>query len=296
MKQIININTPEIPSPGNFIFTANKFLKGFEYNGFKTLEIRSLENIEIYNNESNYLFLSNHLTNKAIIYDIANKLNKCTFICFHFNFEKNIRHNIPFLKYILTGEHYNKVPESSQDHIDAHNFNMTCKNWLPMTFLSSADPRLVGRLPRQDIYHSMFIGAPYKIEWINNLQNCFSHISNAGFLSEEKRIKTFLNSRVCLGFHSPENILNGCVTERVFEGLSYGCVVLTDNIYAAKMTNGIVKYVSSFDELKLMIEKINNDDDFFYETQKQGYEFSKKQGLYFHLAQKFISKIEELYG
>lgn len=296
MKQIININTPEIPSPGNFIFTANKFLKGFEYNGFKTLEIRSLENIEIYNNESNYLFLSNHLTNKAIIYDIANKLNKCTFICFHFNFEKNIRHNIPFLKYILTGEHYNKVPESSQDHIDAHNFNMTCKNWLPMTFLSSADPRLVGRLPRQDIYHSMFIGAPYKIQWINNLQNCFSHISNAGFLSEEKRIKTFLNSRVCLGFHSPENILNGCVTERVFEGLSYGCVVLTDNIYAAKMTNGIVKYVSSFDELKLMIEKINNDDDFFYETQKQGYEFSKKQGLYFHLAQKFISKIEELYG
>jgi hypothetical protein len=296
MKQIININTPEIPSPGNFIFTANKFLKGFEYNGFKTLEIRSLENIEIYNNESNYLFLSNHLTNKAIIYDIANKLNKCTFICFHFNFEKNIRHNIPFLKYILTGEHYNKVPESSQDHIDAHNFNMTCKNWLPMTFLSSADPRLVGRLPRQDIYHSMFIGAPYKIQWINSLQNCFSHISNAGFLSEEKRIKTFLNSRVCLGFHSPENILNGCVTERVFEGLSYGCVVLTDNIYAAKMTNGIVKYVSSFDELKLMIEKINNDDDFFYETQKQGYEFSKKQGLYFHLAQKFISKIEELYG
>lgn len=296
--KIINLNSQEIPSPGNFIFTAKKFLKGFEYNGFETLEINSLNNLEQYNHETNYIFLSNHFEkiNNNIIYNIAKILNKCTFICFHLNFNKEIRNNIPFSKYIITGEHYNKIPESSQDHIDAHNFNLSCKNWLPMTFLSSADPNLIGKLPRNDTYHSMFIGAPYKSEWRNKLENCFSHISSSGFLPEEDRIKIFLSSRVCLGFHSPENIMNGCVTERVFEGLSYGCVVVTDNIYATNMTNGIVKFVASFDDLKILIEKINTDDDFFYETQKQGYEFSKKQGLYFHLAQKFISKTEELYG
>lgn len=294
--KIININTPEIPSPGNFIFTANKFLKGFEYNGFETLEINSLNNLEQYNHESNYIFLSNHLTNNDIIYNIAKILPKCAFICFHLNFNKALRNNMPFLKYIITGEYYQTIPTSSDEHLDAYNFNLSCKNFLPMTFSSSADPKMIGKLPRQDTYHSMFVGASYKKDWIDNLKNCFSHIGTSNFISESDRINAFLISRVCLGFHSDANIMNGCVTERVFEGLSYGCVVVTDNIYATKMTNGIVKYVSSFDELESIIHKANTDDDFFYETQSQGYEFAKKEGLYFHQAQKFIAKIEELYG
>jgi hypothetical protein len=294
--KIISINTPEIPSPGNFIFTANKFLKGFEYNGFEVEEINSLDKIEQYNHKSNYFFLSNHLQNKSVIYDIANKLTNCVFICFHFNCERDIRDKIPFRKYIMTGEYYQTAPQSSESHLDVHNFNLSCKNFLPMTFSSSADPKMIGKLPRQDIYHSMFVGASYKKDWIDNLKNCFSHIGTSNFISESDRINAFLSSRVCLGFHSDANIMNGCVTERVFEGLSYGCVVVTDNIYATKITNGIVKYVSSFEELESIVNKANTDDNFFYETQNQGYEFAKKEGLYFHQAQKFIAKIEELYG
>lgn len=296
--RIINLNTPEIPSPGNFNFTAQKFLKGFEYNGFEVLEINSLNNIDIYNDESNYFFLSNHFSgiNKNIVYEIGKKLEKCTFICFHFNFEKDLRDNMPFSKYIITGEHYQNVPLSSEQHLDAYNFSLNCKEWLPMTFFSSIDPKLVGNIKRIDKYKSMFIGAPYKTNWIHKLSNCFSHIGQSNFLTEEERINVFLSSRVCLGFHSDANILNGCVTERVFEGLSYGCVVLTDNISAEKMTNGLVKYVSSFDELELNINKFNTDDNLFFETQNRGYEFSKKNGLYFHLANKFIKKIKELYG
>ena len=296
--KIFNMNTPEIPSPGNFIFTANKFLKGFEYNGFDVLEINSLNNLEQYNNESNYIFLSNHFEkiNNNIIYDIAKMLPKCNFICFHLNFNKKLRNNMPLSRYIITGEHYQTTPTSSSEHLDAHNFNLSCKNWLPLTFSSSADPNTIGKLQRQDIYRSMFVGASYKEDWIDNLKNCFSHIGTSNFISESDRINAFLNSRVCLGFHSDGNIINGCVTERVFEGLSYGCVVVTDNIYATKITNGIVKYVSSFEELESIVNKANADDNFFYETQNQGYDFAKKEGLYFHQAQKFIAKIEELYG
>ena len=293
--KIFNMNTPEIPSPGNFIFTANKFLKGFEYNGFDVLEINSLNNLEQYNNESNYIFLSNHFTNNDIIYNIAKILPKCNFICFHLNFNKELRGNMPLSRYIITGEYYQTNPISSSEHLDAHNFNLSCKNWLPLTFSSSADPNMIGKLQRQDIYHSMFVGSSYKKDWTTRLQNCFFNFDSSGFISETDRINAFLNSRVCLGFHSDANIINGCVTERVFEGLSYGCIVVTDNIYATKMTNGIVKYVTSFDELESIIHKANTDNNFFYETQSQGYEFARKEGLYFHQAQKFIAKMKELY-
>ncbi len=297
MKRIFNLNTKEIPSPGNFIFTANKFLKGFKYNNVEIGEINTLDNIEQYNDENTYFFLSNHFCSidKSISYEIGKKLDKCVFICFHFNFEKDLRHNMPFKKYIITGEHYQITPKSSDAHIDADYFTKTCENWLPLTFSSGLDPDKVGKLERKDVYESIFVGAPYKIDWLNRLSNGFFHISYNDFISEEDRVNAFLSSRVCLGFHSDGNISNGCIIERVFEGLSYGCAVVSDNKVAETFTNGVVKYVSTYEEV---IDFINQckDDDFFYERQRLGYEFSKSRGLYYHVAQNFLSKINELYG
>jgi hypothetical protein len=297
IKKIFNINTKEIPSPGNFIFTAKKFLNGFRYNNIEIGEINTLDDIEKYNSENTCFFLSNHFCSidKKVSYEIGKKLDKCFFICFHFNFEEDLRYNMPFKKYIITGEHYQIPPKSSQQHIDAYKFSSECKNWLPLTFSSGADPNLVGNLERKDIYDSMFVGAPYKSDWINRLNNGFFHVSQSDFISEEDRVNAFLSSRVCLGFHGDANIMNGCVTERVFEGLSYGCVVLSDNILASNLTNGIVEYVSSFDEVFNFIEMCKNDN-FFYEKQKMGYEFIKNNGLYYHEANKFLEKIKEIYG
>lgn len=296
INQIFNLNTIEISSPGNFIFSIQKFFKGFEHNDIKTGEINTLDGIEKYNNEQTCFFLSNHCSpnNNKLLYKLGKKLNKCIFICFHFNFEKDLRFNMPFSKYIITGEYYQKPPQLS-DHIDAYNFSINCKNWLPFVFASSLEPNLVGKLKRQDLYDSVFVGAPYKEDWLNQLKNGFFHTGYSNFISEEDRINAFLSSRVCLGFHSDVNISNNCMTERVLEGLSYGCAVVSDNPVATEFTNGIVEYVSCFEEAVDFIDKCK-EDEFFYDKQRKGYEFSKRFGLYYHQANVFLKKIKELYG
>lgn len=295
IKKIFNLNTPEISSPGNFIFTAQKFLNGFKHNNVAVSEINTLDDIEKYNDHQTCIFLSNHCSKqKKLLFELGSKLSDCVFICFHFNFELDLRSNMPFKKYIITGEFYQKTPLSSTMHIDAHNFTLNCKNWVPFLFASSANPKSVGNLKRKDLYDSVFIGASYKTDWVNKLKKCFTHISPP-FLSENDRVQAYLSSRVCLGFHSDGNILNSCITERILEGLSYGCAVLSDNPSASEFTGGIVEYVSSFTDVLNFIEKCK-DDKFFHQKQRDGYKFSKQKGLYYHQAKIFLQKIRELYG
>lgn len=298
--KIINLNTPEIPCPGSHHYTSTKFCNGFIQNGYDFIELTSLNNIEEYNSDENIFLLSNHFTTIGdinAVYDIGRKLDKAYFICWHFNFEKKMIENMPFKKYLITGEYYRNEPRSSQQHIDAYKFSMNCKEWLPFVFSSSTHPDDIGKLEKNITYDSCFIGAPYKTSWVSSLNNCFSYYSNSSdiFLSEEEKVSVYLNSRVCLGFHSDPNIENSCVVERVFEGMSYGCVVLSDNKAAEECTNGIVKYVSTFEEVQNYVNLYKNNPDLFTKIQQDGYDYLKKEGTYFHLAQGFIKKFKEIY-
>ncbi len=298
--KIINLNTPEIPCPGSHHHTSTKFCKSFTYLGYEFIELNTLENIEQYNSDENIVLLSNHfvsIKNENYVYEIGKKLPNCVFIAWHFNHEKHLRDNMPFQKYIITGEYNRATPTWSPGHIDAYNFSQSCPNWIPFEFLSSLNPSDVGTLERFPIFDSCYIGAAYKVNWITRLYNCRYFISglSSDFLPEEERVKIYLSSRVCLGFHSDGNIANSCITERVFEGLAFGCAVVSDNPAVVEATNGIVKYVSSFDELIQQLEFFRDDTN-FYKHQELGYEFIRAQGTYYHLASKFISKIKEIYN
>ncbi len=300
MKKIININTKEIPCPGSHNHTSVKLCKGFQQNGFEFTELKTLDDIEKYDSEETVFLISNHFTtegDKSAVYSIGDKLKKSNFICWHFNAEPEILENMPFEKYIVTGEHYRKDPVHSKGHMDSHIRGTSLKEWVPFIFSSSLHPEEVGTLDRNIIYDSIFVGYPYKRNWISSLNNCFSYFSDAGttFISESDRISAYLSSRVCLGFHSDVNIKNSCVVERVFEGMSYGCAVITDNKAAEECTNGIVKYVSSLEETIYYIELYKNNPDIFKEIQESGYNFIKKEGTYYHLSQRMLSKFSELY-
>jgi len=300
MKKIININTPEIPCPGSHKHTSTKLCKGFEQNGFEYIEIKTIADIEKYNSPDNYFLISNHFTtdgDKNSVYSIGSKLEESNFICWHFNAEPDILNDLPFKKYIVTGEHYRKEPSYSKGHMDSYKRAMSLKEWVPFFFSSSLHPDDVGKLEKKITYDSIFVGYPYKKEWVSSLDRCFSYFSdaNSNFIKEEDRVNAYLSSRVCLGFHSEANIKNHCIVERVFEGMSYGCAVISDNESAEELTKGIVKNVSSLEETKYYINLYRENEDLFKEVQEKGYEFIRKDGTYYHLAQKMISKFEVLY-
>jgi len=299
MKNIILINTPTLPCPGSHYFTSSKFCHGFLHNGFNFLEINDINNsLSKYNNQDNIFLISNHFVsqgNKEDAYRLGKLLPNAYFICWHFNFEKELIDNMPFKKFIITGEHYLYPPKSSDRHIEAYNFSKSCNEWEPFIFSSNIDPNRVGNFTRNIIYDSFFIGYPYKTEWTSLLQNNYVHNSNGLFLPENDRIRIYLSSRVCLGFHSDANIANSCVVERVFEGMAYGCAVISDNKAATDYTDNTVKYVQSYDEVISYINFYKNNNNEYIKLQEQGYKFIKEKGTYYHLSQNFIKKIKHLY-
>jgi len=218
MKNIILINTPTIPCPGSHYFTSSKFCRGFKYNGLNFLELNKIDDsISQYNTRDNIFLISNHFISYGgidDIYKLGQLLPDAYFICWHFNFEKQLINDMPFKKFVITGEHYFNTPTSSDRHIEAHNFAKSCKEWEPFIFSSDINPEQVGLFTRNIIYDSCFIGYPYKSEWTSSLSNSYVFNSNGFFMPEENRISIYLSSRVCLGFHSDANIANSLKSQQ----------------------------------------------------------------------------------
>lgn len=175
------------------------------------------------------------------------------------------------------------------NHLIYYELQEKLSNYLPLTFLSFLPIKLIGKLKRGYIWDAQFVGAGYKRNWTSKLDNCF--IWNTGpDISEEQRIGSFLNSTCSLGFSSDGNIENSVVTERVAEGLSLGNIVISDNKTAYEWTDGIVEYVSSFEELQDKISFFKRNPEIARLKQEQGYSWSRDKGTYTHLAQQFILK------
>jgi spore maturation protein CgeB len=108
--------------------------------------------------------------------------------------------------------------------------------------------------------------------------------------------KAFLNSKICLGFNSDENIKNGLPTERTFEGIAYGCVVLTDCKMAEEAIPSNTVYVKDYEDLQRQVDFYLNNESARKKKQKEGYEYALNKGTYYTVAKNFLNSIEQLYG
>jgi len=282
------MNSPELPTPGTHFYTTSKFVNSFKYHGYNVSEAKTLESIT----DNSIVMLSNHgMDNidqgfKALKF-LANKFPNAIYICWFYHKYYN---EIPFKKFVITGEHFHEKPVL-QGHIDCWNLQNKINNYVPLTFSSSLFPEQIGNFNRNELINGCFIGSAYKPNWVKNLPNIFYVTGNN--LPENQRIQAFLSSKIAFGFHADDNIKNNVVVERVFEGMAYGCVVISDTKTASDITDNIVQYASTEDEFKKIYERLLNNDDERKTLQKRGYEWIKQNGLYVHVIQKFIDKFNE---
>ena len=110
------------------------------------------------------------------------------------------------------------------------------------------------------------------------------------FFPYDKRKEIYLQSTFALGFQSDENIFNKHVSQRIFEGMAYGCIVLTNSIPACEQTNQIAVYIESREDLEDKMNWFLKNPNEILKKQREGYEFVKLYGTNYYS----ISKIKEI--
>lgn len=292
-KKVILVNTPELPCPGSHYFHTRKFLSSFEYYGFEYAEINKNEDINnISLNSNDVVYVSNHGFDHgnyaiALRQFLTLKKNNCNFILWHFHnhLGKELCDNLPE-RHVFTGEHF-------FTHHPAFDVYRNLDNFVSLKFLSPMSPEIVGKVARNPVYDAQFVGAMYQPQLMQKLVERYKIAVQytPPFINEDDRIRTFLMSHCTLGFHAEDNIKKRLVTERVVEGLSFGCLVISDNPAAPEFTDGCAEYAQNFEEYCNFLDRAKNDDAWRIKKQNAGYEFVKSKGTYIHLAKDFMNKL-----
>lgn len=303
MKKIYLVNTPEYPSLGtNYLFNL-KFINAFSYHDVDCIEINDFSSFnELEDSEDQIFFFCDNFYDRRRsswredLKFLAEKFSKSVWIFWSFH---NILSEMKmFKKVIFTGEYYRKpnieiLGQKFKEYTEL-------PNYIPLPFSASSHPDVLDEMisKRSNVYDCGFCGCNYKVDWTRKLSEkykCFIHYYPP-FLDEETRInEVFLNSKICLGFNSDAAVETGMPTERVFEGLAYGCVVLTDCPVAVDATDGAAVLVTSYTDLEEKVDYYLNNEIARLEKQKQGLSFAKSKGTYYHVAKTFLNFIEENY-
>jgi hypothetical protein len=114
------------------------------------------------------------------------------------------------------------------------------------------------------------------------------------YLNYDTRRNMYLSSTFALGFQHEDNIINNHVSQRIFEGMAYGCVVLSNSISASLQTDGIVEHFKDKIDLEQKMRYFLENPDKIKEKQKKGYEFIREKGTNNYAAKKIVDVIQSL--
>jgi hypothetical protein len=288
MHTISLLNTPECPCSGTHYAACTEFMEGFA-NFHKTIITNTMDCT------SSNIILMSHCNDNIDYLHKLNSLNPdAVYIMWFFD---KIYDKIPFKHFILTGEQFIHRPKLPR-HIEFFELCSKINNSVPLCLRANEDPENVGKYERIHKYNGCFIGTTYKPDWCYTLNNIYYYsIYGKRLLNYEERRNIYLSSKIAFGFSADDNIINSHVTQRVFEGLAAGCIVISDNPAARDMTNGIVVYAENKAEfLKLYNYYINAPEDIIEAKRNEGYNWVKQFGTNRYSANLFLTKINELWN
>ena len=298
MRKFILMNTSEFPCTGTHYLHAQKLARGFSFHGFQTLEATStayLSSLDL--GPGDLVYLSNVGAAACIARGSSVELSllsasKATPIFWFWHDHVKFLTQVFDKNWILTGEKWLQ-PDLPYEQNRIRIIQKSLSNFVPTGFASSLFPQEVGNLKRTDKYAAQFVGHKY----YQRSRNVALRFARRGvrvrytppFLDESSRVRYFTDSRVTLGWHSPANAAAGNVVERVFEGLAFGSVVVSDNAFAPDATDGLAIYVQNLNECLEVIDKCDEDQEYFRKMQGLGYEWARSYGTYDKRALDFLT-------
>ena len=231
----------------------------------------------------------NYINNKELYNKLAKICPNTVFICWYWE-DTTFR---PFNMMILTGEYY--INLSTITH--GHSNYMLESTFIPLKLRANDSPDNIGTYQRNVIRDYCFMGSGYRIDWVpSEFTGIYHQIMYNNYLSYDERREIYLSSMFAFGFQSDENIYTGHLSQRLFEGMAYGCIVLCENKLAADFTDNIIVYVSSKYDLIEKMHFYKNNPILVREKQILGYEWVKKYGTNRLSISLFLDNINNRFG
>lgn len=303
MKKFYILNTSFFPNQGTHIISNRKLSKGFEQNGYEIIEIEDSNLSMVENQKGNIIILSNYMDfnkNMKQIIEFSKKYDKIYYILWCW-FDVQF---IPFQYWVHTFQEYKYEPEN----IIYKNLYFRIqelteqKKFIPYRFSSYIDP--LSNFKEKNVVKKeidvLYIGTYYELDTLSVIRkqkfNHFIHLSHAGNNAITGNLfeEYYRKSKIVLGLMCPLNNESHTVTERVWEALSFGSLVLTNSKTAEKMTDGVVVYYEDIDDL---LEKITfyleNEEERLKKIEK-GYDIFMSERNYKKNAKEFIEHLNSL--
>jgi spore maturation protein CgeB len=302
MKKAILINTKLIPCGGTHYLHTKKFLKCFEWFDYKFEEINEthqLDNIE--DTEGTIIYLANFgwgNENYKQEIDILSKLKNVTFIFWLTipEYCDNLLNN----KILMLIKFYEKPPETYPHAVKEYEIQQNDPRCVTLYFGANVKPEDVEIKTDLEnyVFDCNYVGDNYNESWTpyiqSNLKTFIRYTTRSGsFIPEEVRIDSFKKSLCSLGWQHEINKDCFLITERIFEALSYGCLLITDSKHIEREIEGGCVYVESKEDCVEKIRYYKNNIDEAREIINKGYEYIKQKGSYYYSCKLFLDKINE---
>ena len=285
MRKIVLLNCPEIGMYLAFSYACIEACHAFKRMGYTVLIARSISEL----NNDCIVFLGNdiHVPNPAIM--LAQQAPRAVYIGWYWN-EQDVRQLPHFVH-----THENKLkPKLSLTYIGSNSVNPPIR--VPFLLRANDDPELIGTYPKHIVRHYCYMGYKYNPEMVPSSPKYTGYYYGTKnlteFLNYETRKRIYLSSMFALGFQSKPNVDEQHVSQRIYEGLAYGCIVLSNSEAARDQTDGIVEFVSSQREIEYKMDYYLKNHEAYLAKQAAGYNFIKTRGGTNHAtAQLFIDSI-----
>ena len=297
MKKLVQI--PRTNETNNLLvmnFVFDEITQGFKHWGFDVQVIESLNALV----DGSIVFFDDNIYkhNKALIELIAKQCPNCVCVCWYWT---DLSYK-PFKYMIHTGEHWLFPPKSGsmeRYYIERYHTYMAAPTYVPIVYRPKENPDNIGLYPRNIQRDFCYMGAAYKRDWVPSPPE-FSGIYHTGdwnkYLKYEERRDIYLSSIFALGFHDCIALESGSISARIFEGLSYGCVVLCESEFVCEYTDNIVVHIKSKEDIEEKIRYYKSNPELIREKQEQAYKWMKtKGGTNIHSCLLFLNKIKEIY-
>ena len=279
MKDVVILNCPEIQAHPVMMFVFPEMCRAFEDKGYKVRICNSISELT----DNDIVFMGNFFHCEDPESLLFNQAPDAIYIGWYW-------HNIDIQKlkkFIYTYENCIVEDERIQS---MKRKGITC----PFPLRAAESPDKIGTYPKRELYDYCYIGPwAYNRDLRPSKFYGFTH-DNYGvedFLDYDTRRNVHLSSKLALAFQSDWNVEFKHVSQRVYEGLAYGCVVFSNSLAASEQTNGIVVHIISKEDLEEKMEYYLTHSEELEKKKQQGYEFVKKYGTNHYTATLFLETI-----